>query len=69
MNNSRGLKNIEITYKKVENAIKDLPNKAAPGQDGILTIIYKKGGEELIMYLVILFKKSAKDSYVPRGMK
>ena len=58
-----------VNFNNVKSAVDDLSNKAAPGPDGVVTPCYKRGGVKLILFLVILFKKSLESGVVPVSMK
>ena len=54
-----------ITEQEVENSIKRLSNRNAPGIDGITSELIKSGGDMMITILKILFNKIIKTEKSP----
>ena len=56
--NKPTINDINISYEKVERALKSLSNTAAPGPDGIPASCYKYGGTKMTEYLVKILRRS-----------
>ena len=63
------LHNIEVTTSMIEQAIKDIPNDASPGPDGIGPLFLKNGGLFVYEALEDILKQSLSESYIPQIMK
>ena len=64
--NKPTINDINISYEKVERALKSLSNTAAPGQDGISASCYKYGGTKMTEYLVKILRRSVDNSDLPQ---
>ena len=63
------LHNIEVTTSMIEQAIKDIPNDASPGPNGIGPLFLKNGGLFVYEALEDILKQSLSESYIPQIMK
>ena len=64
----QALKDVEIKVSEVSKAVNALSAKASPGPDGIPTLCYKMGCENLIRGLVDIFRQSLDTGDIPLCM-
>ena len=59
--------NRPITRAKVEAAINSVSNKKSPGPDGLIAKFYQTYKQELVTFILILFKTIQKEGILPNS--
>ena len=68
-NTSTKISDLEITRAMVSNELKKLKRNSAPGPDGIENIVLIEACDEFVLPILLLFKKSLRNSAVPQDWR